>query len=271
MPAVGHNHTVICIHCSHREGLYHKLHGVHRPVAMKKSIIKRRKRVVPAPQEHQSPNYQNQAPIPTTTSGDQQSGIAQANEYQRSSNQDMGNTQDHPHPPPVDFTDYRIQPPYHQSNQYQSHNSPTPQIHHPTGNSPTPQPQPVSSALKRTFSATDSDPDSSPHPRSHRLSSISSLLNHPQTQNLHPPELLPEEIPIDPTLSTASPRQITGLPQDQRIQSQGMVNNEGRVSGGARDDPGGEGKDEKRRRLIKEMEFLSETLKVKTKELEELG
>lgn len=29
-------------------GLYHKLHGVHRPVQMKKSEIKRRKRVVPA-------------------------------------------------------------------------------------------------------------------------------------------------------------------------------------------------------------------------------
>ena len=32
-------------------GLYHKLHGVHRPVAMKKSVIKRRKRVVPATSE----------------------------------------------------------------------------------------------------------------------------------------------------------------------------------------------------------------------------
>lgn len=29
-------------------GLYYKLHGVHRPVTMKKSVIKRRKRIVPA-------------------------------------------------------------------------------------------------------------------------------------------------------------------------------------------------------------------------------
>jgi GATA-binding protein len=34
-------------------GLYYKLHGVHRPVTMKKSVIKRRKRVVPAGLEAQ--------------------------------------------------------------------------------------------------------------------------------------------------------------------------------------------------------------------------
>ncbi|KAK5688537.1 GATA type transcriptional activator of nitrogen-regulated proteins [Elasticomyces elasticus] len=43
-------HT-ICNAC----GLYHKLHGHHRPVQMKKAEIKRRKRVVPA----DSSNYQN--------------------------------------------------------------------------------------------------------------------------------------------------------------------------------------------------------------------
>lgn len=35
---------------SYSTGLYYKLHGVHRPVTMKKSIIKRRKRVIPAAQ-----------------------------------------------------------------------------------------------------------------------------------------------------------------------------------------------------------------------------
>lgn len=32
-------------------GLYYKLHGVHRPVTMKKAVIKRRKRVIPVSQE----------------------------------------------------------------------------------------------------------------------------------------------------------------------------------------------------------------------------
>src|SRR2546423_15470131 len=42
-------------------GLYYKLHGSHRPVAMKKSTIKRRKRVVPA-----YPDVTPQTDPPTT-------------------------------------------------------------------------------------------------------------------------------------------------------------------------------------------------------------
>nr|POE51825.1 suppressor of ferric uptake 1 [Quercus suber] len=48
-------HT-ICNAC----GLYHKLHGSHRPVQMKKAEIKRRKRVVPV----DSPSHQHPSPLP---------------------------------------------------------------------------------------------------------------------------------------------------------------------------------------------------------------
>lgn len=38
---------------THGSGLYYKLHGVHRPVTMKKPTIKRRKRVIPATQDEE--------------------------------------------------------------------------------------------------------------------------------------------------------------------------------------------------------------------------
>ncbi|KIW64313.1 hypothetical protein PV04_09257 [Phialophora macrospora] len=60
----------ICNAC----GLYHKLHGSHRPVQMKKSTIKRRKRVVPAYPDAPRPATQQPAsasPEPTALTPDE--------------------------------------------------------------------------------------------------------------------------------------------------------------------------------------------------------
>ncbi|KAI5463134.1 hypothetical protein BGZ63DRAFT_402473 [Mariannaea sp. PMI_226] len=56
-------------------GLYYKLHGVHRPVTMKKATIKRRKRIIPAAQDEEMEDVdsavetQSQPPVPTPERG----------------------------------------------------------------------------------------------------------------------------------------------------------------------------------------------------------
>lgn len=82
----------ICNAC----GLYHKLHGSHRPVQMKKATIKRRKRVVPASGEGDTPSgasHTSVSPDPQADAMDMTSEPSQAKRIRL--------------PPIVDFTGFR--------------------------------------------------------------------------------------------------------------------------------------------------------------------
>ncbi|OKL58251.1 hypothetical protein UA08_06495 [Talaromyces atroroseus] len=82
----------ICNAC----GLYYKLHGCYRPTTMKKSTIKRRKRVVPV--------LRDQSPGATTQSSGESSMSPEAHPAR------LAHSFDRPvlAPPPVDFTGYNM-------------------------------------------------------------------------------------------------------------------------------------------------------------------
>lgn len=86
----------ICNAC----GLYHKLHGSTRPVQMKKSTIKRRKRVVPS----YSDNMVVHTSAPYTNSPEQ--SMSGSTEQMHSTNTENPAPKTRP-PPTVDFTGYR--------------------------------------------------------------------------------------------------------------------------------------------------------------------
>lgn len=100
------------------QGLYYKLHGCYRPSTMKKSIIKRRKRVVPAMRD-QSPTAATQSS--NGLSASPEASPAASGQYQvdysfaSSESAPAGQTSpqttaQRPYtfaPPPVDFTGYR--------------------------------------------------------------------------------------------------------------------------------------------------------------------
>ncbi|RMD45007.1 hypothetical protein DV735_g121, partial [Chaetothyriales sp. CBS 134920] len=88
----------ICNAC----GLYHKLHGSHRPVQMKKSMIKRRKRVMPAYPDPSRPDESTPelAPSPSVESTDDG-----RQDQPHSSPEPASKRRRHP-PPSIDFTGY---------------------------------------------------------------------------------------------------------------------------------------------------------------------
>lgn len=199
-------------------GLYYKLHGTHRPVAMKKQEIKRRKRVVPAGEAPQAaPSVANYSP-PQRTS--------QTPALDGSTSPDPIESREQYTPEPrgplaVDFTHY-----------YNSKNNKL----NVTSNPGAPSPR------KRSLSAT-MDPDELPskpaNPVPHRPNAISSILNHPRT----------EEGNIDPSLSVPLRPSSGSSPHTTATQ---------------------EDKAARRERLIREQAAMKKELERREKELAEL-
>lgn len=272
-------------------GLYHKLHGVHRPVAMKKSIIKRRKRVVPAMQEPE-PNNTHLTSFPVSTSPNshysepidprqhrQDSPSLELNESVNLDGRARDHLDHHQYEPPpigVDFTGYRI-------DQHQRPSSrgppnphlPLPSIHErSTRNAAsrdsqrTLSPFPGSTSRKRSFSDAQLEKPSASSTesgRTNRLSSISSILN--PTRRIHT-----EDVPIDPSLSGIGQQRPHRQSQIQLLHPPlAPPPPEIRLQNVAEGDPGGWERTELKARLRREAEHFREMLKAKERELEELS
>ncbi|CAI9634371.1 gata factor srep [Alternaria burnsii] len=164
---------IICNAC----GLYYKLHGTHRPVAMKKQEIKRRKRVVPAGDtssqatpsvaDYSPPQRPSRTPaFEHSVSPDPSTAIESREDY----------TPEPPRGPiAVDFTHY-----YGKASVT---SNPAALIPNMQSNAPSPR--------KRSRSAT-MDPEETANPMPHRPNAISSILNPSQAD---------ADANIDPSLS----------------------------------------------------------------------
>ena len=316
-------------------GLYHKLHGVHRPVAMKKSVIKRRKRVVPANNEPESNQARlNSFPVsPSATSP-----MINPSEFQGSSRVHHHGTDDHsrldnhqnahhfetvemqsrqrmgpyhpldleirqrdrelerghqyePRPIGVDFTGYELDQRNYQTRGRQPSSQAHPQQRIPSQQRQLPplpaihdsslhpsdaeshsrlSPIPTSSTRKRSHSnASRSSRDPSPsRPGGARLSSISSILNHPQQSSAM------QELPIDPNLSTLPAhlqqhRLATPLSQGATF-SQPSTQQSQLPRHSTSSDPGNYEVQQKKERMRREAVAMREALAAKERELAEL-
>ncbi|KAI4107681.1 MAG: hypothetical protein LQ339_002587 [Xanthoria mediterranea] len=269
----------ICNAC----GLYHKLHGVHRPVTMKKSIIKRRKRVVPAMPD-QVHNDQGQPSLEMTKPPDAQSpstGQPQNLEKNATINQDESGQGSglfreqylDPQPqydlPPIDFTGFQIDREKQASSQPQQH-PPPPNLydHLPTSQLDTHNrlsPFPSSTGRKRSYSNADYDEHTPPTPgnaRPNRLSSISSILN--PTQN-H------DDLPIDPSLSLLGQQALrqAQIPRESHQHRQQGPHNEQNLPESSTVG-GSDGIAQRKAKLRQEVDEIRARLQTKERELEDL-
>lgn len=218
-------------------GLYFRLHGCPRPPVMKKSIIKRRKRVVPALRDR-SPNAasSNDSSVsPEMSSASLVSAHFHTRRY--SQGEQAGSFEQISHmqsayqsqnaPPAIDFTGYKSQ-----SLSLPHHGARPTNVFGADRAVPAEQTTPIATSKKRTLDEAN-NPDSQPNPHgselpvpahlppinpgslanSGRLSSISSLLNHAERRPF-------ENAQIDPSLGSNNPKAQSQTQTESHPQSQ---------------------------------------------------
>ena len=221
-------------------GLYYKLHGSHRPVTMKKSVIKRRKRVVPAGDGSPSMTNATSVSPEVRTIPLPQHSIPLPSRFQS-------------HPPPIDFTGWR-------SNQ-SPFTTPQPSSTAEINNIRTSRKRSISSTTETTQDALPIDTS-----QSTQRNSISSILN-PQAR-VHQQEIGISEPPVDPSLVSS---------QENRQSSHVLASDSSTVNSNPPDIMSSShpstpisSKASKRAQLLQEAEQMREMLRKKEMELAEL-
>jgi GATA-binding protein len=276
-------------------GLYYKLHGVHRPVAMKKSVIKRRKRVVPAPQGSQAAGYETgnvsadssepEGPPPAvvridergTVNADGSVNLGFRPRNTANSTQEVVEPHAHENQVQTATTSTPVpatvpnQPKNPQDISFINHENTLPPMNsYPSPNlrPPSLSPNFLSPNRKRSFSAADSESGPPPAPESNakRLSSIKSILNPTQGNEN-------ETDSLDPTLRTVpSP--------ETRYATAAIPSHPSNTSPKLWDTPSMQQprpseqdrlRIERRAELQREAERMREALRAKERELEELN
>ncbi|KAF5023512.1 hypothetical protein F66182_4424 [Fusarium sp. NRRL 66182] len=280
-------HT-ICNAC----GLYYKLHGVHRPMTMKKSTIKRRKRIIPASQDEEMEDAMDSA----ESQGQHESSVERGSMNEDGSvNLGLRRRPDHPltiEPQPVIRPSRTISPlplpstsdlaAYHQSNNprhdtgsLNDDNRLAPMASMTANNDRKTSLSPasfLSPTRKRSFSTTESEAfasGESGQESSKRISSINikSILN-PSTSAGTPPNTGAGsddgDYSLPPIRSPGST--IASAPSPSAFSNRDLT-----PGAGPRDFEGERIKTERRAALQREADRMREMLAAKERELQELG